>query len=74
MSMRDWSDYRQQPTVQIGCDGSIAVHAESAARLRASREEITETLGSRDRRQRRCIVYSTHVLDACEQVTPRQPA
>jgi AhpD family alkylhydroperoxidase len=40
--------------VTVRCDGCITVHTEAAARHGASREEIAEALGHRDRRQCRC--------------------
>jgi AhpD family alkylhydroperoxidase len=56
--------------VSVRCDGCITVHTEAAARHGASREEIAEALAVATA----ALVYSARVLDAFEQVTPRQPA
>jgi AhpD family alkylhydroperoxidase len=56
--------------VTVRCDGCIAVHAESAARHGASREEIAEALGVATAvNAGAALVYSTRVLDAYEQTT-----
>ena len=83
MSMLDWNAYRRQLMVRVGeiakitvrCDGCIAVHTEAAARHGASREEIAEALAVATAvNAGAALVYSARVLDAYEQVTPRQPA
>jgi AhpD family alkylhydroperoxidase len=61
--------------VTARCDGCITVHAEAAARHGASREEIAEALAVATAvNAGAALVYSARVLDAYEQVTPRQPA
>jgi AhpD family alkylhydroperoxidase len=61
--------------VTLRCDGCITVHAEAAARHGASREEIAEALAvATTVNAGATLVYSARVLDAYEQVTPRQPA
>jgi AhpD family alkylhydroperoxidase len=56
--------------VTVRCDGCIAVHTEAAVRHGASREEIAEALGVATAvNAGAALVYSTRVLDACEQVT-----
>lgn len=61
--------------VTVRCDGCIAVHADAAARHGASREEIAEALGVAIAvNAGAALVYSARVLDAYEQVKPRQPA
>jgi AhpD family alkylhydroperoxidase len=56
--------------VTVRCDGCIAVHTEAAARHGASREEIAEALGVATAvNAGAALVYSTRVLDACDQVT-----
>jgi AhpD family alkylhydroperoxidase len=56
--------------VTLRCDGCIAVHTEAAARHGASREEIAEALGvATTVNAGAALVYSSRVLDACEQVT-----
>ena len=55
--------------VSIRCDGCITVHTEAAARHGASREEIAEALGVATAvNAGAALVYSTHVLDAYEQI------
>jgi AhpD family alkylhydroperoxidase len=62
-------------TVSVRCDGCITVHTEAAARHGASREEIAEALAVATAvNAGAALVYSARVLDAFEQVTPRQPA
>ena len=61
--------------VSVRCDGCITVHTEAAARHGASREEIAEALAVATAvNAGAALVYSARVLDAFEQVTPRQPA
>jgi AhpD family alkylhydroperoxidase len=61
--------------VTARCDGCITVHADAAARHGASREEIAEALAVATAvNAGAALVYSARVLDAYEQVTPRQPA
>src|ERR1700688_1155657 len=61
--------------VTVRCDGCIAVHTEAAARHGASREEIAEALATATAvNAGAALVYSARVLDAYDQVTPRQPA
>jgi AhpD family alkylhydroperoxidase len=62
-------------TVSVRCDGCITVHTEAAARHGASREEIAEALAAATAvNAGAALAYSARVLDAFEQVTPRQPA
>ena len=61
--------------VSVRCDGCITVHTEAAARHGASREEIAEALAVATAvNAGAALVYSARVLDAFEQVKPRQPA
>jgi AhpD family alkylhydroperoxidase len=61
--------------VTARCDGCITVHTEAAVRHGASREEIAEALAVATAvNAGAALVYSARVLDAYEQVTPRQPA
>ena len=61
--------------VSVRCDGCITVHTEAAAHHGASREEIAEALAVATAvNAGAALVYSARVLDAFEQVTPRQPA
>jgi AhpD family alkylhydroperoxidase len=61
--------------VTARCDSCITVHTEAAVRHGASREEIAEALAVATAvNAGAALVYSARILDAYEQVTPRQPA
>jgi AhpD family alkylhydroperoxidase len=61
--------------VTVRCDGCITVHTDAAARHGASRQEIAEALGVATAvNAGAALVYSSRVLDAYEQVAPREPS
>jgi AhpD family alkylhydroperoxidase len=61
--------------VTVRCNGCISVHAAAAARHGATREEIVEALGVATAvNAGAALVYSTRVLDAYQQMTPREPS